>query len=242
MSAAASASAARSTRRTCSSRSRRSDLERPVKWIEDRREHLIAANHSRDQFHKIRAAVDANGFILAIDDEFWADQGAYVRTHAATVADLTCAMLPGPYLVPAYRVAGHIRLTNKTPCGTYRAPGRYEATFVRERLIEEIASTLGKDSVEIRRHQPHPARADALPARPRRARHGGRPTTSADYDGLLDKLLALVRYDALRTRLPRGDRRASWSASASATSSRRAALAPSTASASRSKRPAASRW
>ncbi len=72
-------------------------LGRPVKWIEDRREHLIAANHSRDQVHRIRAAVDANGFILAIDDEFWADQGAYVRTHAATVADLTCAMLPGPY-------------------------------------------------------------------------------------------------------------------------------------------------
>src|SRR5438045_9789797 len=54
-------------------------LGRPVKWIEDRREHLIAANHSRDQVHRIRAAVDARGFILAIDDEFFADQGAYVR-------------------------------------------------------------------------------------------------------------------------------------------------------------------
>ena len=71
-------------------------LRRPVKWIEDRREHLIAANHSRQQLHRMRAAVDRDGRILAIDDEFFHDQGAYVRTHAATVPDLAAAMLPGP--------------------------------------------------------------------------------------------------------------------------------------------------
>ena len=80
--------------------------------------------------------VDAEGRILGIDDEFFHDQGAYVRTHAATVPDLTAAMLPGPYRVPAYRAVGHIRLTNKTPGGTYRAPGRFESTFVRERLLD----------------------------------------------------------------------------------------------------------
>ena len=63
-----------------------------------------------------------------------------MRTHAATVPDLAAAMLPGPYRVPAYRAIGHIRLTNKTPCGTYRAPGRYESTFVRERLLDAIAA------------------------------------------------------------------------------------------------------
>ena len=78
-------------------------LGHAVKWIEDRREHLIAANHSRQQRHKVRAAVDAGGRVLAIDDEFFHDQGGYVRTHAATVPDLTAAMLPGPYRVPAYR-------------------------------------------------------------------------------------------------------------------------------------------
>lgn len=171
-------------------------LGRPVKWIEDRREHLIAANHSRDQVHQIRAAVDASGFILAIDDEFVADQGAYVRTHAATVPDLTAAMLPGPYVVPAYRVAGHIRLTNKTPCGTYRAPGRYEGTFVRERLIDEIARRLGKDPVDVRRVNliPHTAmpferRLDALGT--------GVTFDSGDYEGLLDKALNLVAYAKL---------------------------------------------
>ena len=126
-------------------------LGRPVKWIEDRREHLMAANHSRQQHYRVRAAVDAGGRLLAINGEFFHDQGAYVRTHAATVPDLAAAMLPGPYRIPAYRMAGRIRLTNKTPCGTYRAPGRYESTFVRERLIDAIAARLDVDRVEIRR-------------------------------------------------------------------------------------------
>ena len=97
-------------------------FHKPIKWIEDRREHLIAANHSRQQRHKIRAAIDVEGLILGIEDEFFHDNGAYARTHAATVPDLAAAMLPGPYRVPAYRATGHIRLTNKTPCGTFAAP------------------------------------------------------------------------------------------------------------------------
>ena len=71
-------------------------LGRPVKWIEDRREHLIAANHSRQQLHRIRAAVDDEGRILAIDDLYFHDQGAYVRTHAARVVHMTAGILPGP--------------------------------------------------------------------------------------------------------------------------------------------------
>src|SRR5690348_9617317 len=126
-------------------------FKRPIKWIEDRREHLIAANHSRQQRHRVRAAVDAGGRILGIDNEFFHDQGGYVRTHAATVPDLAAAMLPGPYRVPTYRAAGHVRLTNKPPGGTYRAPGRYESTFVRERLMDAVAQRLGLDRVEVRR-------------------------------------------------------------------------------------------
>src|SRR4030095_9966081 len=88
---------------------------------------------------------------LALDDEFFHDQGAYVRTHAARVLDLTAGMLPGPYRVPAYRVAGHFRLTNKTPAATYRAPGRFEGSFVRERLMDAVGAKLGIDRVEVRR-------------------------------------------------------------------------------------------
>ncbi len=84
-------------------------------------------------------------------DEFYLDQGAYVRTHGARVLDLTLSTLPGPYRVPAFRAIGHFRLTNKTPAATYRSPGRYESTYVRERLLDAVAAKLGLDRVELRR-------------------------------------------------------------------------------------------
>lgn len=126
-------------------------LGRPVKWVEDRKEHLLAANHSRDQRYKMRAAINAEGVITGLDVEFFSDQGGYVRTHGATVTDLAAALLPGPYKIPSYRVVGRVRLTNKTPAGTYRAPGRYESSFARERLMDCIAAKIGVDRFEIRR-------------------------------------------------------------------------------------------
>jgi carbon-monoxide dehydrogenase large subunit/6-hydroxypseudooxynicotine dehydrogenase subunit gamma len=177
-------------------------LKRPVKWIEDRREHLIATNHSRQQHYRVRAAVDDTGRLLAIDGEFFHDQGAYVRTHAATVPDLAATMLLGPYRVPAYRMVGRIRLTNKTPCGTYRAPGRYESTFVRERLMDAVAARLQVDPIEIRRRNliasaemPYARNLDTL----------GTEMTydSGDYAGLLDKVLAAVGWTTLHEDLRR---------------------------------------
>jgi len=173
---------------------------RPIKWIEDRREHLIAANHSREQHHKIRAAIDKDGHILAIDDEFFHDNGAYMRTHAATVPDLTAAMLPGPYVVPAYRAVGHIRLTNKTPCGTYRAPGRCESTFVRERLLDAIAGQVGVDKVEIRRR--NLIGKSAMPYKLGLETLGTHIVyDSGDYSALLDKALALADWKNLQQQL-----------------------------------------
>jgi carbon-monoxide dehydrogenase large subunit len=173
---------------------------RPVKWIEDRREHLIAANHSRQQAHRVRAAIDAQGRILAIDDAFLHDQGAYLRTHAVTVPDLTAAMLPGPYRVPAYRAAGRVRLTNKTPCGTYRAPGRFESSFVRERLLDAIAARIGIDPIEARRRNliaqaemPYRRALDTLGTEVE--------FDSGDYAGLLDKTLAHIGWPQLQQRL-----------------------------------------
>jgi carbon-monoxide dehydrogenase large subunit len=177
-------------------------LGRPVKWIEDRREHLIAANHSRQQHHKVRAAVDREGCILAIDDEFFHDQGGYVRTHAATVPDLAAAMLPGPYRVPAYRAVGHVRLTNKTPCGTYRAPGRFESTFVRERLLDAIAAQLGLDRVEVRRRNLI-AKSEMPYARPLATLGTDIVLDSGDYARLLDKALATVDWPKLQDDLRR---------------------------------------
>ena len=175
-------------------------MQRPIKWIEDRREHLIAANHSREQLHHVRAAVDREGRILALEDEIFHDQGAYMRTHAATVPDLAAAMLPGPYRIPAYRAQAHIRLTNKTPCGTYRAPGRFESTFVRERLLDAIADKLGLDRVEIRRRNLI-ARQEMPYARPLETLGTEIIFDSGDYAGLLDKALAAVEWPLLREKL-----------------------------------------
>ena len=171
-------------------------FNRPVKWIEDRREHLIAANHSREQMHKIRAAVDTNGVILAIDDRYFHDQGAYVRTHAARVVHMTAGILPGPYRVPAYRAVGHFRLTNKTPAATYRAPGRYETTFVRERLVDAIAHRLKIDRIELRRRNTIGPAEMPYP-RPLEALGEEIEYDSGDYCGLLDKLLAKTGWDTL---------------------------------------------
>jgi aerobic carbon-monoxide dehydrogenase large subunit len=177
-------------------------FDRPVKWIEDRREHLIAANHSRQQRHKVRAAVDAEGRILAIEDEFFHDQGGYVRTHAATVPDLAAAMLPGPYRVPAYRAVGYVRLTNKTPCGTYRAPGRFESTFVRERLMDAIAARLSIDRIEIRRRNLI-GKGEMPYRRPLGTLGTEIILDSGDYAGLLDKALAAAKWNDLQDEVKR---------------------------------------
>ena len=177
-------------------------LDAPVKWIEDRREHLIAANHSRQQRHHIRAAVDRDGRILALDDKFFHDQGGYVRTHAATVPDLAATMLPGPYRVPAYRAVGRIRLTNKTPCGTYRAPGRYESTFARERMIDAIAARLGLDPIAVRRR--NLIDPSEFPyARPFATLGTDVVLDSGDYSRLLDKALSAISWDCVQADLHR---------------------------------------
>jgi carbon-monoxide dehydrogenase large subunit len=175
-------------------------FKRPIKWIEDRREHLIAANHSRDQLHRVSAAISAEGHVLGIEDEFFHDNGAYMRTHAATVPDLAAAMLPGPYCVPSYSAAGHIRLTNKTPCGTYRAPGRYESTFVRERLLDAIAAKIGVDKIEIRKR--NLISKIAMPFKLGLETLGTDIVyDSGDYALLLDKALARADWKNLQAQL-----------------------------------------
>jgi len=125
-------------------------LGRPVKWTEDRAEHLMAANHSRQQYHRITAAFDDGGRIAGLRDDIIHDNGAYCRTHGVAVPELTVAMLPGPYRIPAYRGRVRVVLTNKTPCGTYRAPGRFEGTSAREHLLDVAATQLGIDPIQLR--------------------------------------------------------------------------------------------
>lgn len=167
-------------------------LRLPIKWIEDRQEHLVATNHSRAQHHKLRALVDDDGFIRALDATFTLDQGAYIRTHGATVGSLTSSMLPGPYVIPNFRVSAHVRLTHKTPHGTYRSPGRYEGTFARERLVDKIADELGLGREEVRRRNFIDV-ADMPYERPIQAMGTSMVHDSGDYALLWDKMNQ--RYD-----------------------------------------------
>ncbi len=174
-------------------------LGRPVVWIEDRQEHLVATNHSRQQVHEIELALRRDGTILGLRDRFLNDHGAYVRTHGATVPKLTTALLPGPYRLPAYACEAACVLTNKTPTGTYRGPGRFEATFVRERLLDVAAQRLGMDPAELRRRNflapsdlPRDLQVDALDTHV--------VFDSGDYARLLDRALERFGYAAWRDR------------------------------------------
>ncbi|MGQ0570352.1 MAG: xanthine dehydrogenase family protein molybdopterin-binding subunit [Armatimonadota bacterium] len=174
-------------------------LGRPVKWTEDRREHLVATNHSRQQVHDVEVGATSDGRLLALVDRITVDMGAYLRTHGVTVPELTGAMLPGPYSIPHYRCEVSCVVTNKTPTGTYRAPGRFEANFVRERVIDVLAQAVGKDPAEIRRLnfiQP-----EAMPVSIGTAALG-QPITYdvGDYASTLDAALRAINYDEHRRR------------------------------------------
>ena len=138
---------------------------RPVRWIEDRREHLTAMNHARQADCEVEIACRRDGTILGLRGEVFVDLGAYVRTNGLIQPRTLAQFFSGPYRVPNIRMTSTALLTNKTPSGTYRAPGRYEASFFCERLIELAAGDLGIDSAEMRRRNLIARRRDALQAR-----------------------------------------------------------------------------
>src|SRR3954447_967665 len=178
-------------------------LGRPVKWIEDRREHLMCANQGRQQRHLARIAVDMDGLILGIEDEILHDQGAYIRTHGVNVPNRTMYMLTGCYKVPAYKALARVRLTNKTPCATYRAPGRFESTFVRSRLMDAVADRLGLDRIEVRRRNLIPAAEMPYTQAYNEPGIEELDIDSGDYAALLEKALAAFGWDKLQRDLKR---------------------------------------
>lgn len=125
-------------------------LGRPVKWIEDRVEHMVGISHAREQVYHISGAFDAQGKILALRDEIWHNHGAFMRQAEPLVSDISAGMIVGPYRIPALSSHLHAVLTNKTPLAAYRAPGRFEGTFARERLFDLAAEQIGIDPVDIR--------------------------------------------------------------------------------------------
>ena len=126
-------------------------LNRAIKWVEDRREHFLATNHSREATCDLEIACDRNGIILALRGEIFIDIGAYARGTGGTSPTRCAQFLPGPYRIPNFACKVNAYVSNKTPSGTYRGPGRVEANFFRERLIDMAASDLTIDPAEIRR-------------------------------------------------------------------------------------------
>jgi carbon-monoxide dehydrogenase large subunit len=125
---------------------------RPVKWSEDRREHMLAANHAREVECDVEIAATRDGKILGLRGQIWSNIGAYVRTNGCVGPRNVAQYMSGPYAIENIDLTSSMLLTNKTPTGTYRGPGRFETDFIRERLLDLLAKDLNFDRLELRRH------------------------------------------------------------------------------------------
>jgi carbon-monoxide dehydrogenase large subunit len=169
---------------------------RPVKWIEDRREHLIASNHAREVEAELELACTRDGRILALRGRLATDAGAYMRTNGIAGSRNVIQLSPGPYRIEHVDLRNSIRLTCKTPVGTYRGPGRFETDFFRERLFDIVADDLGLDRVEFRRRNLL-TRAEMPWTLPMlEPYHAGTVTDSGDYHEAFDLCLSAFDWTA----------------------------------------------
>ncbi len=170
-------------------------LGRPVKWIEDRREHLVATNQEREQIHDAEIAVDADGRVLGVRTMFLYDSGAYIP-YGLIVPIVASTTLPGPYRIPTYHCEFQAVFTNKTTVSPYRGAGRPHGVFVMERLLDRAARALGIDRAEIRRRNLIPP--EAFPYDVGLIYQDNAPLRydSGNYPLCLDRALDLVGYAA----------------------------------------------
>ena len=175
-------------------------LGRPVQWIEDRWEHMVATNHAREQEHDFELAATSDGQLLGFRVRGWCDHGAYIRTQGLLPAVLPMLHLPGPYQWQAFSMDLDAVLTNRTPVGTYRGPGMTEATFVRERMVDIAAAELGMDPADLRRRNLIPAESMPFAFMPGPGSGAVMPIVyqGGDFRAAFDQLLDAVDYDRLR--------------------------------------------
>ena len=169
-------------------------LQRPVKWIEDRSENFVATTQERDQIHWAEMAMDNNGRILAVRDSFLHDTGAYAPYGLTTALNSQCTLLNN-YDTPAYYSEFTSVFTNKTIVTPYRGAGRQHGVFVMERLMDIAAKELGMDRTEIRRRnfiQP-----DQFPYDNEIIFQDFGPLTydSGNYEPALDKAMEHIGYE-----------------------------------------------
>ncbi len=169
-------------------------LERPIKWIEDRKEHFFATTHERGQIHDAEMALGSDGRILGIRDVFLHDSGAYDPYGLTVPINSQCTLL-GPYDIANYDSTFTAVFTNKPIVTPYRGAGRQHGVFVVERLLDLAAHDLGIDRAEIRRRNFIPV--DAFPYQNEIIYQDFTPLSydSGNYEPILDKALAMVGYD-----------------------------------------------
>jgi aerobic carbon-monoxide dehydrogenase large subunit len=169
-------------------------LRRPVKWVEDRLENMVASTHARDQYIEVEVAVDRDGRILALSSDIWVDVGAYsTYLWSAGMEPLqTAGLMPGPYKIAAMRYRTRGVATNKTPVGPYRAVGRPSASASLELLLDEVARRLELDPVELRRRNLIPI--ESMPYR----NANNLVHDNVNYLPCLNLSIAKVDYERLR--------------------------------------------
>jgi len=172
---------------------------RPVKWIEDRREHFISTTQERDQYWDAEIALDETGRILGVRGSLLHDHGAYTA-RGLTVPQGAVAAMTLAYEVPAYRMDVKVALTNKVPVTPVRGAGQPQGVFVMERLLDRAARELGLDRAEIRRRNLVPA--DRMPYTKQFVTRGGFPVVldSGDYPGCQADALAGIDWAGFRER------------------------------------------
>ena len=167
---------------------------RRVKWTEDRREHLMTVNHAREAECDVEIACTRDGEILGLRGHAYVDVGAYMRTNGAVGARNIAQFMSGPYRIENIDIDVSLLLTNKTPVGTYRGPGRFETDFFRERLFDIVARDLRIDRVEFRRRNLVSLREMPYPLATITPFESKDELDSGDYHVALDRCLNEIKW------------------------------------------------
>jgi carbon-monoxide dehydrogenase large subunit len=172
---------------------------RPIKWIEDRREHFTNAAQERDQYWSIEMAVSAEGKVLGIRGNLVHDVGAYALQDV-NIPFNSASMMSGPYIVPALHMDVAVAATNKTPVSSIRGAGYPQAAFAMERMLDRVARELKIERAELRRRNLIPA--EKMPyTKPLKARSGAAMQyDSGDYPASQAMVLKAAGWDDFAAR------------------------------------------
>jgi len=174
---------------------------RPVRWIEDRREHLLASPHARDHTYDLTICAERDGTLIGIEGDIYIDAGAYALwpTGAFQEASMASRNLTGPYRMRHLKLNAHTVATNKAPMGPYRGVARPGATFALERLVDEVARELGREPFDLRRQ--NIVTSAELPYKTA----AGMKLDTGDYLAALDIARDKINLPAIRKRQAQGE-------------------------------------